>query len=494
MPQENYLGGRYSLEEPFARGGMATVHLGRSLGAAGFSRVVAIKRLHAQFAADVDFRAMLLDEARLVSRIRHPNVVPVLDVVEEPRGLFLVMEYVHGETASRLRSRCAERGEQVPVAIAVRLVLDALLGLHAAHEATNEQGEPLRIVHRDISPQNLLVGTDGVTRVLDFGIAKAAERSSTTKEGEIKGKMTYLSPEQLLGGEVDRRCDLFSAGIVLWELLAGHRLVDGKNDGERLKQLLSCDFRSVREVRPEVSEALDAVVMKALQCNPEERFESAATMASALELLRLAASASEVGAWMSVIAAETLLQRSSLLARIESSEPRGLPVDMFNPSSLIPAGLDPPSSSGAPGPAREQTPVTRMDTSPEIAPRLEQASYSGVSLGPVGVMASESVAPPTTRSPGSLFAVGLGGVTLGVAFGVLLEVTALAPKTLIPSGSKAAASLAPNASPLLPSSGITPLVCPSAPSPVCAPCAAPSAPASAPLAPRPGKPGGALRW
>ena len=208
--------GHYAIFEELAHGGMASVHLGRLRGAAGFTRTVAIKRLHEQYARDPEFVSMLLDEARLAARIKHPNVVPVFDVVACDGELFLVMEYVAGETLSRLIVASAQQGTRIPVQITAAILIGALTGLHAAHDAVSERGEPLHIVHRDVSPQNLIVGMDGVARVFDFGIAKAAQRGVTTQNGALKGKIGYMSPEQLRGERIDRRSDVFAAGVVLW--------------------------------------------------------------------------------------------------------------------------------------------------------------------------------------------------------------------------------------------------------------------------------------
>ena len=176
---------------------MATVHLGRLLGTAGFSRTVAIKRLHLQYSKDPDFVSLFLDEARLAARIRHPNVASVLDVVALEGELFLVMEYIQGESLSRLLRVVVEEKTPIPIPIATGVVAGTLSGLHAAHEATSESGDPLNLVHRDVSPQNILVGVDGVPSVVDFGVAKAATRAQVTQEGELKGKLSYMSPEQV---------------------------------------------------------------------------------------------------------------------------------------------------------------------------------------------------------------------------------------------------------------------------------------------------------
>ena len=222
------IAGRYVLCDEIAHGGMATVYVGRLVGSAGFARTVAIKRLHAAYARDPDFVSMFVDEARLAARIHHPNVVSTLDVVALEGELFLVMEYIQGESLARLERLASDRGDRIPEAMAASMIAGILHGLHAAHEARDERGEPLGIVHRDVSPQNVLVGVDGVARVLDFGIAKAAGRIQTTRDGQLKGKLAYMSPEQLRG-EVTRTTDVYAAGVVLWEALTGRQLFVGEN-------------------------------------------------------------------------------------------------------------------------------------------------------------------------------------------------------------------------------------------------------------------------
>src|SRR5277367_6635205 len=188
--------GRYAIFDAIASGGMASVHFGRLIGPAGFSRTVAIKRLHESFALDPEFVSMFMDEARLAARIRHPNVVPTRDIVALEQELLLVMEYVPGESLSLLLKRARLARKPVPIPIVADIIMQALSGLHAAHEAVGEAGEPLCIVHRDVSPQNILVGTDGVARVLDFGVAKAIGTMHQTRAGQVKGKIRYMAPEQ----------------------------------------------------------------------------------------------------------------------------------------------------------------------------------------------------------------------------------------------------------------------------------------------------------
>jgi eukaryotic-like serine/threonine-protein kinase len=317
--------GRYALYGELAAGGMATVHLGRLLGPVGFSRTVAIKRLHEQFAKDPEFVSMFLDEARLCARIRHPNVVPTLDVIAGDRQLLLVMEYVQGESLSRLFRASVARGERVPLKIAVSILSGMLHGLHAAHEAKDEHGQPLGIVHRDVSPQNVLVGADGVARVLDFGVAKAKGRLYTTQDGRVKGKLSYMAPEQLRSDPVDRKSDIFAASIVAWELFAGKRLFESENEGGTITKLLLDPIPHLGSVLPEALvpgsplAALDAIVMRGLERDAAKRFDTAREMANQLEEAVHAASVSQVGTWVESVAADVLHARSARVEQIESS-------------------------------------------------------------------------------------------------------------------------------------------------------------------------------
>jgi len=309
--------GRYALHDEIASGGMATVHLGRLTGAAGFSRTVAIKRLHPQFAKDPEFVSMFLDEARLASRIQHPNAVATIDVIAQDNELFLVMEYVQGESLSKLVRVSAQRGVNIDVGIVNAVLTGALHGLHAAHEARDARGEPLDIVHRDVSPQNILVGTDGVARVLDFGVAKAAARLQTTEEGKMKGKLAYMAPEQLRAQAIDRRADVFAAGIVHWEALTGRRLFSGGDVGVLMAKVLSSDIPTPSSIIPEIPSELDALVMKALERSPNQRYQTAREYAIAIENLGPIALARHVGEWVERVGGEALSERLSKVMHIE---------------------------------------------------------------------------------------------------------------------------------------------------------------------------------
>ncbi|MBW2523690.1 MAG: serine/threonine protein kinase, partial [Deltaproteobacteria bacterium] len=235
LPQ---LVGRYAIFDEIASGGMASVHIGRLIGPAGFSRTVAIKRMHPHIAKEPEFVAMFVDEARMAARISHPNVVPTLDVVQSGKELLLVMEYVQGASLAHLLRHGRRLGLVNEPRLIVPILVGVLRGLHAAHEAKSAMGEPMHLVHRDVSPHNIMVGVDGVPRVFDFGVAKARGRLRTTQDGKVKGKLAYMAPEQLAGEAVDRRSDIYAAGVVLWEGLAGRRLFEGDTDAQIYAQVL----------------------------------------------------------------------------------------------------------------------------------------------------------------------------------------------------------------------------------------------------------------
>ncbi|MEO6418940.1 MAG: serine/threonine-protein kinase, partial [Polyangiaceae bacterium] len=250
----------------------------------GSARAVAIKVIHPHLAQDPEIVAMFLDEARVTTRMDHPNIIDVCDVDMVGDELVIVMAYVEGIALSRLLRAARNRTETLPISVALRILHDSLLGLHAAHELTDEHGERMEIVHRDVSPHNLLVGTDGVTRVTDFGVATSAGRlASTRPDGSMKGKLQYLAPEQVYRRPLDRKVDIFSAGIVFWEALTGRRLFSGGTEAETLAMVLRDPIAPPSAFRPEVSSAIDEVCLRALERDPTRRFSTAAEFAAALE-------------------------------------------------------------------------------------------------------------------------------------------------------------------------------------------------------------------
>jgi serine/threonine-protein kinase len=365
--------GRYALFDCVGHGATATVHIGRLIGPAGFSKTVAIKRMHENVGRDPEVAAMFLDEARLSGRIRHPNVVATTDLLALDGETFLVMEYVHGESLSALLETLRGRAERMPTAIAVHVMRDVLLGLAAAHEACDEQGEPLHLVHRDVSPHNIVLGVDGSARVLDFGIAKALGRLQDTHLGQVKGKLCYMAPEQLLGQPFDHRVDIFAAGIVLWEALAGRRLFFADNPGQTVHRIVNEAVPYLAHEACEISPSLARVVAKATARDPHERFASASEFAHQLEHASELVSPRAVGEWLRRTAGERLELRAQRLREIECTPLNPTPSQGLAPVQAPPAepfrvaiGPDEPTRSDvlevarlvdAPRPLRPSTPA-----------------------------------------------------------------------------------------------------------------------------------------
>ena len=415
--------GRYALYGEIASGGMATVHFGRLLGPVGFSRPVAIKRLHPQFAKEPQVRAMFIDEARLVSRIRHPNVVPTLDIVATDGQLLLVMEYVHGESLAKLARTMRDRRERIPLRIVLTVMSSVLHGLHAAHEAKTETGEPLEIVHRDVSPQNVLIGTDGVARVLDFGIARAAVRLESTREGVIKGKLAYMPPEQLGGMPVTRQADVYASAVILWELLAGRRLFLRGDDGQSvlIDKMLRGTIEPPSDHTAGVSKELDAITLRALDREPANRFTSAREMALALEKSGELATASEIGEWVERVAAEALGARTFRLEELErtSSKHRVMTASQVDLDALLD---DSDISDELPTPLDDRavfapSPGAKSSTYPILQPKPESLSPSHASIPVLGAHDHRSSQGRTRARVGVRVA-----ATLGIALATLLGV------------------------------------------------------------------------
>jgi serine/threonine-protein kinase len=389
---------------------MATVHFGRLRGPAGFSRTVAVKRLRAHLAEDATFVSMLLDEGRLSARIQSPFVVQTLDIVVDGGELAIIMEYVHGLPLAELWANASRAGHAVEPAIATTIVAQVLHGLHAAHEVVDDHGSPLHLVHRDVSPKNILVGADGIVRVLDFGIAKALGRAQTTRAGDLRGTLAYMAPEHLLGEGVDRRTDVFAASIILWELLTGARLF-AKTDqretaGAILRGAIEPPSLRVKGLDP----ALDAIVCKGLAREPSARFLTAGAMACALEAWRPIAPASQVAAWVEMLGGEVLAELRARQVQVE----RGLPPA---PDPVLSATADMTMSAqvrsvtpiaGAPTPSAASGPKRRMPwatigvaaglaAAAVLALELHRAPHAVEAAGsPPAAVSSASSAPSVT--------------------------------------------------------------------------------------------------
>ena len=265
------------------QGGMAQVFLALASGPAGWSKLVVLKQIREQLAEDPEFLTMFLDEARLAARLNHPNVVQTTEVGGEGSSFYICMEYLEGQPLNRILSRLHRGGDQLTRGMLLRVLIDTLAGLHHAHELCDFDGKPLQVVHRDATPHNVFLTYAGQVKVVDFGIAKAMSSSAETRTGVLKGKIAYMAPEQALGEKVDRRADIFSVGMMLWDVLAGHRPYRGLPDTAILHKIVSEDVPSPRLGDPDVPPTLEAICMKALAHAKEDRYATAAEMAAALE-------------------------------------------------------------------------------------------------------------------------------------------------------------------------------------------------------------------
>jgi eukaryotic-like serine/threonine-protein kinase len=317
---------------------MGTVFLARAEGPAGFEKLVALKRIHPHMASDRRFISMFLDEARIAARIQHPNCCSVIDFGEVGGNYYLTMPYIAGESLNTLL-RTASVLHHGPVYdllpfVGARLIADACEGLHAAHELRDDQGRALEVVHRDVSPQNLMVGYDGVVRVLDFGVASARHRHYQTSTGEVKGKFAYLAPEQIEAQPVDRRADVWSLGVVLWEAITAHRLFARPTMAATVRAVSDMPIPALRDVRPGVPDVLQAVVDRALARDPAERYPTARAMGKDL-LAALGAegrflASGDVAEWMEQLFPDGKRMHEDLLENTrtaESLEPPPPPVD-----------------------------------------------------------------------------------------------------------------------------------------------------------------------
>jgi serine/threonine-protein kinase len=336
---------------------------------------VALKLVHAHLRADEESKLHLLDEARLAARIRHPNVVPVTEVESDPFGVFLVMDYVEGDTLSGLVRILRERNQRLPPRLAARIMNDALAGLHAAHELREPDGELVGLVHRDFSPQNILVGVEGVTRLADFGVAKAASRAVRTKTGLVKGKIAYMSPEQARGHRLDRRCDVWAAGVVVWELITGRRLYEHEDEVATLLSIVTQDPPRLRDVIRGVPSAIEEAVSYALTSDLNARCPSAEALRSLLEAawqdIGGMASPAEVSAFVRATVGAKLNERRAHIAR-----PRAVPA---LGSEATPGAAQPstqrPQSAPPPLPARDE--ATKTAISAAVPAAALRAPVSG---------------------------------------------------------------------------------------------------------------------
>jgi serine/threonine-protein kinase len=415
---------------------MGTVYLARHAGEAGFQRLFAVKVLHAHLAEEAGFVDMLRDEARIAARIHHPNVVAVVDIGTQGDNHYIVMEYVEGPSFATLWKRSRDKR---PLDLIVSVMIDTLEGLHAAHTLTDEDGEPLQLVHRDVSPQNILVGVDGVARITDFGIAKAESRIASTVPGMRKGKLQFMSPEQIVDAEkIDLRTDVWAAGVVLYSLFTGEHLFRDDNDAATVHNVVSKEIPvpSTRGEHP--PERFDAIILKALDRDPSKRFESALQMAD--ELRKAAVECGVLGSrhecakWVTSTFGEELESRRGAIREV--TRRRSSPTEFREYSQVtvlpsLPSTLSNPVPDGRPTPSSVQ-----MGTFEEINP-----ADAIITLPPPGLEVMPLPDDDAPQQRRKRIAIALAaGVALFLLAGLLFRSSAKPPPAASPEQQHAAAA------------------------------------------------------
>jgi serine/threonine-protein kinase len=460
---------RYELLCPIASGGMATVWLARLRGKRGFEKLFAIKTIRTELVDDPRFQEMFLDEARIASGIQHPNVAQILDLGEQADVLFIVMEWVDGDSLAKIRKLVTKGGGKLPTGVVLRVLADACSGLHAAHELRDDEGHHLEVVHRDVSPQNILVGTAGAVKVIDFGIAKAHNRrQGTTRTGIVKGKIQYMAPEQVRKGKsVDRRADIWALGVTLHELVAGVLPYDGDDDVEVIRRLMADEPPSMASGIPD---AIASVLARSVVLDPDARFPTAAGMQRAIEAamkeLGETATSEDVAAFVRSELPDLAQKRRDIVTRaIEDARERGTPTAgmrepdvAFAPTIMserqaMPDTVREPRVGTIPLTRRKDSPAPRAPTVPtmvaedsrlassldqepiEIPKRSRAWLWAVLVLG--GGIGAAAAAFPATASR-LLGAIGLGGGATQ------------ATETALPSAAPAAPSSSEASNPALP--------------------------------------------
>lgn len=379
--------GPYELVQRIATGGMAEVYLARREGPHGFQKRVAVKRILPQMACDADFVAMFIDEARVCARLTHPNIVQVFDFGEQDGELYMAMEYVDGTTGARLIRAAAAKGEALPLEVPLHIALSVLRALHAAHNARDENNKRLHLVHRDVSPGNVLIDRSGAVKLTDFGIARAVEIERRTDAGQLKGKLGYMSPEQVVGRELDARSDLFTVGIVLAELVTLRPLFAGGNEMDVLVRIRDADLSAIERSTHRVPDDIRAILYRALARDRAMRYASAAEFIDDIEEVvrrrRLQVGPARLAAWVDALG---LVDRSPITgdsARTIASEAPGEVSTREMAAANLATSLPPPSASKSP-PAEVVTPdIYRVQTGagsmlgPMSYPRLIELFATG---------------------------------------------------------------------------------------------------------------------
>lgn len=415
---------KYCIIAELGHGGMADVYLAAARGPGGFAKLLVLKVMQSHLARDEQFLTMFRDEARLAARLNHPHVVQTYETGEDNNRYYIAMEYLEGQSLHRITDRFRSRGGLTP-ALSLRIIIDALSGLHYAHELTDFDGRPLEIVHRDITPQNLFVTYEGQTKLVDFGIAKAFDSSTETRIGTVKGKVAYMAPEQARGEVVDRRADIFSMGVVLWELLAGRRLWEGLPDIAVVGRLVQGEIPDLRALCPHLPPALTRACMRALHPNPAERPQTAAAFGAELEAHLGELSVSLPSRRIGELLREAFTEERAHVRRIIRRQLEKI-------STNTPTSITPPGGWKLPSVLPGELPLPTLDSSVHEAvttlhtnvdslfPRPETASHftsSGTRTGFQSYPSAfppESSAPPSSLSRSSFSSTGSTTITTGM--------------------------------------------------------------------------------
>jgi eukaryotic-like serine/threonine-protein kinase len=422
--------GRFELLKRLAGGGMGEVYLARQRGLDGFQKLLVIKTLLPHLCEDEEFITMFKDEARLTGQLIHPNICQVFEFDQVDGTYYIAMEYLRGEDLRRLWKACETRGKPLRVPLICRVIADAAAGLDFAHSLRNQEGEPYHIVHRDISPQNLLVTFEGGVKVIDFGVAKAAGRAQHTRTGALKGKYSYMSPEQVAGQEIDGRTDIFALGIVLHELLTGRRLFKADSDVQTLERVRKANVPPPSSINPQIPQSLDGLVLRALAKDREQRFQTAQEFRLALEewLIqgRMSASSAHLAEFLKVIYAERLEKEARFGPLLGDAGLSAIPDQLAGKTPGSPASSPSLRTPGQPAVMGSTPAGATSNQRPPEGTRGKEISLSQI--------ATESGAPFERKGSGVQLP-----VLLGVAAAVLLGTAAMVWK-----GSRPAPAAAPS--------------------------------------------------
>ncbi len=430
--------GKYRLIAELGRGGMADVFLAVSTGPAGlgFNKLVVIKRLREHLASDPEFMSMLVDEARIAARLNHPNVIQMIDIGESEGGYFLAMEFLDGQPLNRIRTRARDKGRPLPERIEYSILVDVLAGLQHAHELRDYDGSRLQVVHRDVTPHNVFVTYDGQVKVVDFGIAKAVGRTTETQHGIVKGKATYMAPEQASASGVDRRADIFSVGVMLWEAAVGERMWKDAGDDHRIiRRLIRGDYQpSPRAVRPDVPAAIDAICRRALAHDAADRFATAAEFEAELVAYLDAGAARVPDRELGVHVSELFSREREETKRVIEEQLAQIATDVNLPLARF--GTDPSLVSGSSslGPASGRSGAVGFGSLP-LSDRQFDPTASTVLANDAPRDALQSA--PVTRRPRSLKLAALaavGALALGVAVWAFVNRSAVQSETTASAG------------------------------------------------------------